>query len=170
MITNVTPIEWLFVCVLLGVLMGVLMGALLVFGWPYGCSYGPLPTNDTCFPKPHMKSPQAAQNTGSVKAYRSGNWLMWKNAFCSPLERICVRSLERTFPQLHVFSQKSSDLPPRAKSQEPNIHLASLVALVSLPCDIIICDINAFKFDFEILYSNIGNHIQNILGMSFKLK
>ena len=153
------------------------------FGCPYGCSYGcPFglwmtlrvflwapPNQWYLFSKAPYEVSTGRTEYRFIKSL-SGNSLMWQKVFFLPLVQTCVRWPERTFLQLQLFSQKSSDLPPRAKSQEPNIHLASLVALVSLPCDIIICDINAFKFDFEILYSNIGNHIQNILGMSFKLK
>ena len=66
----------------------------------------------------------------------SGNWLMWQKVFFSPLVQTCVRWPERTFLQLHAFSQKSSDLPPRVKSEEPRFHSASTAASLFLPCDV----------------------------------
>ena len=41
----------------------------------------------TCFPMPHMKSPQAAQNTGSLKACsdQSKLFLEWNNTFATNL-------------------------------------------------------------------------------------
>ena len=68
----------------------------------------------------------------------SGNCLRWQNVICSPLLRTCVRWLERTFPQLDVSSQTSSDLLPKGRAEEPKFHSASEIALVFPPCVIFI--------------------------------
>ena len=123
MITNVTPIECSDGCSFV-----FFWVSLRVFLWA-------LPNQWYLFSKAPYEVSTGRTEYRFIKSL-SGNWLMWQQVFFSPLVQTCVRWLERTFPQLQLFSQKSLDLPPRAKSQEPNFHLASLAALVSLPCDV----------------------------------